>query len=253
MWPPQPGQSCCAGYSTRSRSGRARANNLAISCLQKQSKHYSLNARASQLCQPSFFVTKAGHVATNAHVVEGCNTLRLRTASDTDFSGRVIARDPTNDLALLKTGATPTHVAALRMGVRLGEPVAAFGFPLAPLLSSAGNFTRGDVTALSGIGDDSRFFQVSVPVQPGNSGGPLLDSRGNLVGVVTSKLSALKIMVATGGDLPQNVNFAIKSTVLANFLETNQVASEVGRSTSELPSPDLAEEGRRMSVFIRCN
>src|SRR3954466_8870479 len=68
IWPPQPGQSCRAGCSTRSRSGRARANNLAISCLQKQSKHYSLNARASQLCRPSFFGHRIG-IADAHHTV----------------------------------------------------------------------------------------------------------------------------------------------------------------------------------------
>jgi S1-C subfamily serine protease len=105
---------------------------------------------------------------------------------------------------------------------------------------------------LSGIGDDTRFVQISVPVQPGNSGGPLLDARGNLIGIVTGKLNALKVMEATGGDLPQNVNFAIKAPVLANFLEANQIAFEIGRASSYLTSPDLAEEARKMSVFVRC-
>ena len=139
-----------------------------------------------------------------------------------------MARDTTNDLALLKTSGMSASVAGLRISVRLGEPVAAFGFPLAALLSSAGNFTRGDVTALSGLGDDTRFFQISVPVQPGNSGGPLLDARGNLIGIVTGKLNALKVMEATGGDLPQNVNFAIKAPVLTNFLEANQITFRGG-------------------------
>lgn len=138
--------------------------------------------------------------------------------------------------------------------MRLGEPVAAFGYPLAPILSTSGNFTRGDITALSGIGDDTRYFQISVPVQPGNSGGPLVDSAGNLVGVVTGKLNALKTMVATGGDLPQNVNFAIKGIVLANFLQSNRVTFETGVSgSSDLPAPDLAERARNISVFVRCN
>ncbi|MFX4941208.1 serine protease, partial [Acinetobacter baumannii] len=93
-------------------------------------------------------------------------------------------------------------IAAVRMGVRLGEGVAVFGYPLSGMLSTSGNFTLGNVTALSGLGDDSRYFQISAPVQPGNSGGPLVDANGNLIGVVTSKLNALKVMVATNGDIP---------------------------------------------------
>ena len=67
----------------------------------------------------------------------------------------------------------------------------AFGYPLSQVLATSGNFTTGIVTALAGIGDDSRFYQISAPVQPGNSGGPLLDENGNLIGVVSSKLDFL--------------------------------------------------------------
>jgi serine protease Do len=82
----------------------------------------------------------------------------------------------------------------------------AFGYPHADILASSGNFTQGNVTALAGMGDDSRYLQISTPVQAGNSGGPLLDQSDNLVGIVTSNLNALK-MAQANGDLPQNVNF----------------------------------------------
>jgi len=93
--------------------------------------------------------------------------------------------------------------------------VAAFGYPHADLLSTSGNFTQGSVTALAGMGDDSRYLQISTPVQAGNSGGPLLDQNGNLVGIVTFKLNALK-MAQASGDLPQNVNFALKASIIAS-------------------------------------
>jgi S1-C subfamily serine protease len=118
----------------------------------------------------------------------------------------LVAKDTTNDLALLKSDTTPTSVAAFRFNPRLGEPVEAFGYPLTQILATSGNFTLGNVTALAGLGDDSRYLQVSVPVQPGNSGGPLLDQSGNVVGIVSAKLNALKIMLRTEGDIPQNVN-----------------------------------------------
>jgi serine protease Do len=136
--------------------------------------------------------------------------------------------------------------------VRLGEPVAAFGYPLTGVLSTSGNFTLGNVTALTGLMDDTRFVQVSTPIQPGNSGGPLLDENGNLVGVVTSKLNALQAMVATRGDIPQNVNFAIKGSVVATFLESNGVSFTVGNETTSLPPTDLAVLAKSLSVLVDC-
>ncbi|EIM28454.1 hypothetical protein MicloDRAFT_00050390 [Microvirga lotononidis] len=136
-------------------------------------------------------------------------------------------------------------------GVHLGEGVAAFGFPLTSVLASSGNFTLGNVTALAGIGDDTRFLQISTPVQPGNSGGPLLDENGNFVGVVTSKLNALKTVVAIG-DLPQNVNFAIKAGVLATFLESAWVEFQTTSSSTCLSPPDLADVANHLSAFVRC-
>jgi S1-C subfamily serine protease len=167
-----------------------------------------------------------------------------------------MAYDKANDLALLRSEAVPEKVARLRPSVRLGEPVAAFGFPLAGVLSLSGTFTQGGISALAGMRDDSRYLQVSVPVQPGNSGGPLLDERGNVVGVVTSKLNALRMMALTGGDIAQNVNFAIKSSVALAFLEANGVsgtgAGASGLTGVAMTAPDLAEHGQALSAFIQC-
>jgi serine protease Do len=127
-----------------------------------------------------------------------------------------------------------------------------FGFPLAPLLSRSGNFTLGNVTSLSGLSDDSRFLQVSAPVQAGNSGGPLVDHAGVVAGVVTSKLNAIRTAAVTG-DLPQNVNFAIKSQMAVTFLAANRVQVEFSPPGSQaLSPPDLAERTKAMSVFVDC-
>ncbi len=147
--------------------------------------------------------------------------------------------------------AKPTRVAALRFGVRLGETVEAFGYPLSQVLASSGNFTIGNVTALAGLGDDSRFYQISAPVQPGNSGGPLLDENGNLVGVVSSKLNFLGEIKAQG-DIPENVNFAIKASVAANFLQDNNIKFEIGEATQPIKAPDLADEAKALSAYVEC-
>ena len=199
-----------------------------------------------------FFVNARGDVATNAHVIEGCRSILVKTRQGETISATVAASDAANDLAVLRTTLTPQTPATIRSGVRLGESVAAFGFPLADVLASSGNFTPGAVTALSGLGDDSRYLQISAPVQPGNSGGPLLDTGGAVVGVVSAKLNALKIMLATNGDIPQNVNFAIKGRVLANFLESSRVAFAEGAVAQPLAAPDLADKAAEMSVFILC-
>ncbi len=200
-----------------------------------------------------FFVARDGSFVTNAHVIEDCTMVRVKTDDASVLDAKIIARDAANDLAILHLDKSPQKIAALRVGIRLGEGVAAFGFPHADILSSSGNFTLGNITALSGIGDDSRSFQFSAPVQAGNSGGPLLDMFGNVVGVVSGKLNALK-MAAEGGDLPQNVNFAVKSAILASILDANRVTFEAAAAGGQKPlePADVADQARAISGFVVC-
>jgi serine protease Do len=194
-----------------------------------------------------FFVSNDGHVLTNSHVIEDCSTISVFMGQMKPVDARKIARDTTNDLALLSTSLRPPVVAALRSGLRLGESVAAFGYPYADILASSGNFTQGNVTALAGMGDDSRYLQMSAPVQSGNSGGPLLDQNGNLVGMVTGKLE-----IAQNGDLPQNVNFALNASIISSFLVTNGIKYTPGSATAALKPEELADQAKSMSVFILC-
>jgi S1-C subfamily serine protease len=204
-----------------------------------------------------FFVSKEGHILTNAHVVSGCEsamafTVEGETAS-APFPVTILARDGRDDLALLKADRRHvTGVARLRADVRQGESVAAYGFPLAGLLSRTGNFTTGTVTATRGLGDDERLLQVSVPVQAGNSGGPLLDARGVVVGVVVGKLNAGKVAAATG-DLPQNVNFAIKAGVARAMLPEASGTIAVELTAQPLRPEDLARQAQAITVGVACH
>jgi S1-C subfamily serine protease len=200
-----------------------------------------------------FFVSSEGHIVTNSHVVKDCNSVQVTFGLAPKMAGRIMAHDAANDLALIKIEMHPTAFASLRSGVRLGEGVAAFGFPLAGLLATSGNFTLGNVTAVAGLGDDTRILQISAPVQPGNSGGPLLDYSGNVVGVVEGKLNAITVFTVTN-DLAQNVNFAIKANVVTNFLDANSVAFTSGSlgSTALQPS-EIAERAKSLAVMIECN
>jgi S1-C subfamily serine protease/uncharacterized protein len=199
-----------------------------------------------------FYITTEGSVITNAHVVKGCSEIAVSAKAGEFSIATVLATDTANDLALLKTNARPEKVAALRLMPRLGESVEAFGYPLADILARSGNFSLGNISALSGLGDDSRYLQISVPVQPGNSGGPLLDQHGNLVGIVSAKLNALNVMLQKEGDIPQNVNFALKASVAATFLQSNNVKFAAGESLQSMESPDLADLARALSVFVIC-
>ena len=197
-----------------------------------------------------FFVTAAGHILTNAHVVEGCTRISLAGGSTLT----VLDIDLGSDLALLKKGGTSvTAPLMLRQGrgVRLADNVVVAGFPLSGLLSSGLNVTTGAVSALAGPGDDRRLIQITAPVQPGNSGGPLLDSSGNVVGVVVSKLDALEVASITG-DIPQNVNFAISLGTLQAFLDSNDVDYQTRASSSPRSNADVAELAKAATVQIQC-
>lgn len=195
-----------------------------------------------------FFVSTDGFAVTNAHVVEGCTNVQVTPGENAS----VIARDAANDLALLKTAGKSSAAASLRSGVRVGETISAFGFPLSGILATGGNFTTGTVSAIAGLGDDTRYLQITAPIQPGNSGGPVLDQDGNVVGVVVSKLNVLKVAQATN-DISQNVNFAIKAPILMSFLEANGIHYALGSVEKEhLPTPDAAIRAKAMSIFIRC-
>ena len=161
-----------------------------------------------------FFVNGQGYILTNDHVVTGCRKLADRDGKPL----HITYRDVGADLALLKADTLPSASAVFRAGPvpKVGDAVVAFGFPLPDILSSEGNVSTGVLSATSGLQDDPRFVQISAPVQPGNSGGPLFDSSGHVIGVVVAKLDALKVARVTG-DIPQNVNFAVHWARSAGF------------------------------------
>ena len=200
-----------------------------------------------------FAVSTAGHLLTNNHVVQSCSSVRVHRQGEAALPAEVVAHDQQNDLALLKVAATLHEVVAFRdgRGLRQGDDVLAYGFPLAGTLARDGNLTIGSVSALAGVNNDTRYLQISAPVQPGNSGGPLMDDAGNLVGVVSSKLNALAV-AAMVGDVPQNVNFAIKEAVARDFLDANGVAYKTAASTRPLKAADLAERARRFTFLVEC-
>jgi S1-C subfamily serine protease len=198
-----------------------------------------------------FYVNSSGDIVTNAHVVDECKNLKVFDSGKAEFSAKLNARDTLNDLAVIHGGSITQNYFKLRTGGRLGEPISAFGFPLSGVLTTGGNFTTGNITALAGLKDDSRHFQISAPVQPGNSGGPMLDDAGNVLGVVVGKANAIAIAAAIK-DIPQNVNFSIKSSVLLEFLKTYAIPFDDKPSAAAKSTADIAELAKNGSVFIEC-
>jgi|GEM_PF-1334130 len=198
-------------------------------------------------------VSPQGHILTNAHVIKGCLSATVRSAGTATNAARIVAKSEADDLALLLTTPTSQQVASFRISppVRAGEAVVVYGFPLSGLLTSTGNATTGNVSALAGLKNNSAHMQMSAPVQPGNSGGPLLDNKGNVIGVVVSKLDALRLAKLTE-DIPQNINFAIKASIAANFLDAQGVSYLSADASEELPVPDIVERAKVFTVEVQC-
>lgn len=201
-----------------------------------------------------FAISTSGHVVTNQHVIDGCvGDITANLSGEPQVVLRVVSTDETNDLALLQASVPFKDVTNIReKPVHPGDSVTAIGFPLHGLLTSDFTVTTGIVSSLSGVLNDTRYLQISAAVQPGNSGGPLLDSTGEVMGVVAAKLNALKFAKATG-DLPENVNFAIKTGALRDFLDNSAVDYRTADGAAELKTPEAASNARKFTLLISCN
>lgn len=210
------------------------------------------SAMEKALTGTAFFVSKQGHLLTNRHVVHDCQQVRL---AGSDKPLKVLPQDEANDLALLQMAGTSKAVAVFRAAndLRQGESIAAYGYPLQGTLAAGGNLSPGVVSALAGLGNNTSQIQITVPVQQGNSGGPVLDGKGQVVGVVVQKLDAVKVAKLTG-DVPQNVNFAINESTTRAFLDSNQVQYKTGGwwNFGQKDLADIAEDARTYTVVVEC-
>jgi serine protease Do len=202
----------------------------------------------TRLSGTGFFVAP-NRVVTNNHVVSGCTKdIQVLYPNRGVYPATISGQDATNDLVLLHTNMDNLSTAAFHPRPRVGDQVASYGFPYSGILSTDGNCTLGHVTSLSGTRDDTRFLQMSTPVQPGNSGGALLDMSGSVVGVVVAQLSALPKSV------PQNVNFAIQPSMVINFLEVKGVTPKLDASSNgaQRPSSEVCEIAKKFTIRVYC-
>jgi S1-C subfamily serine protease len=216
-----------------------------------------------------FFFTELGHVITNSHVVNGCKSISIRLENSSDISVTVANLDKRNDIALLMVekkqeapdDETKLGVSVVSKGqlspirtsdVRLGEAVMVAGYPYGKFVSSGLKVTSGIVSGTKGLGDNSGQFQLDAAIQPGNSGGPIFDRLGNIVGIVVSQLNKLK-MAQASGSLPENTNFGIKAGAIRTFLEANGVPARRSNLTGYQSTEALAQIAEKQSVMVQCH
>jgi len=175
-----------------------------------------------------FLISDEGDILTCAHVVGDEQTATIWIAG-ARYEADVLDRDKDVDIALLRTRTKITSdylplTFRSNKAYRLGEGVMTIGFPMTKLLGNRARLSKGLVSSTVGLNDDPKQIQFSAEVQPGNSGGPLFDTEGVVLGVVSGTLNPWKMAQSTGGALPQNVNFAIKTDIVLGSVKSKNEA-----------------------------
>ena len=195
-----------------------------------------------------FVVETSGMVATNNHVVKDCIRVTVSGAGidHTDpIAASIQAIDRKLDLALLKVSMEFRIASKLSPSsvVELGNSVIVAGYPLFRRVGTGFNVTSGIVSATSGYRGNVEQFQFTAPVQPGNSGGPVLDGAGNVVGVAVSKVQLGAV---------ENVGFGIRGSVLRSFLEANDINYELSDVKEQTNIQRIATVSKQFTVSIQC-
>ena len=171
-----------------------------------------------------FLFGSENYVITNYHVVKGLKSIKVKFLGGEIIEATVASVDENNDVAFLKLSKSPQMPSSnIRIGnsskVRLGDKIFTIGYPATNILGMSPKYSEGVVNSIKGLRDNPAFFQISVPIQPGNSGGPLFNEQGEVVGITTSSLDAGLARDAMGAT-PQNVNYAVKSAFIRNLMPT---------------------------------
>ena len=133
----------------------------------------------------------------------------------------------------------------------LGEDVLVAGYPYGETFSNTIKVTKGIVSAIRGLGDDSGQFQMDAAVQPGSSGGPIYDGNGNILGVVVAQLNKIKFAKMIGS-MPENVNFGIKASIVRQFLSSSGLATKWSGRSKNISTRELAKIAKSQTVMVVC-
>ena len=197
-----------------------------------------------------FAVSQDGHVITNYHVIEGCQKVVVHTKGR-EIPVTVVTYDPLNDLALLKGDFSPSIVFPVSSSQpELLQEIYVAGYPFGLNVSTSVKVTKGIISSLTGIGNNFSNIQIDAAIQSGNSGGPILDDFGNVIGVAVSKLDA-KYMLENFGAIPENTNFGIKSSVVRNIMNSNGVAP-VPANVDQISKSQLGKMISQGTFYVSC-
>ena len=207
-------------------------------------KHDQAGGEPPKASGSGFFISDDGALLTNFHVVDGASRIVVNTKRGS-FPAKVVKLDSANDIAIIRVSGSAFKSLPMipSRGAKLADSVFTIGFPNPEMQGTEPKFTDGKISSLNGAQDDARYFQISVPVQPGNSGGPLVSSAGSVVGIVTARLSD-RAALEVSGALPQNVNYALKSSYVLLLLES------IPELAGKLKAPQSAKE-RKLDEVVK--
>ena len=197
-----------------------------------------------------FAITSSGHVITNHHVIEGCQNVKIHSEGRT-YPATILTFDPNNDIALLKGDFRPSSVFPLsNVNPELLQDIYVAGYPFGQQISSTVKVTKGIVSSLTGIGNNFSNIQIDAALQPGNSGGPILDDKGNVIGVAVAKLDIKKIL-EDYGTIPENTNFGVKMSVVRSITDGANVPLPQP-NTSNIPKTELGQMIADGTYYLSC-
>lgn len=197
-----------------------------------------------------FAVSQNGHVITNYHVIKGCQNVKVHHSGQT-FSAKVVSSDPQNDLALIQANFKPAGVLSISSNSpELLQEVYVAGFPFGRQVSESVKVTKGIISSLTGIGNNFSNIQIDAALQPGNSGGPILDNHGNVVGVAVARLDKI-YSLKKFGSFSENVNFGIKASLVRSILEANGVEFS-SSGTASITTKTLGTKITKSTFYLSC-
>lgn len=212
----------------------------------------ALNKDGSKSSGSGFFITAGGVIATNAHLVEDAANIEVIVSNEIGtftYKSKILLIDAKNDVALLKIEDEKfKSLNSIPYGIKensdIGSKVFTIGYPLNDVMGNNYKVTDGIISSKSGIADDVRYYQISVPLQPGNSGGPLFNKEGNVIGITSAKLNSKAV-----GTQIENVNYAIKSSYLLNLYNMLPNSTKL-TTTSTLATKQLQDQVKVLKNYV---
>jgi len=198
----------------------------------------------------AFFISDEGHMITNHHVVSYCNLTKVNYFGKTG-TAKILAYDKANDLALLETDIKPKDKFDIsNRDPKLLDDIYVAGYPFGQAVSSSVKVTKGVVSALAGLQNNYALVQIDAAIQPGNSGGPIVNTSGDVVGVAVAKLD-FKDAMESYGVIPENINFGIKSSILKNFTSANSIKNSE-KESKQVSTEVIGEKIQNATAYVGC-